>query len=151
MSDLTHLFDIWHVAKGLAKKLDKLAKERNCAAVAPWKQSIIDNLPKAYRKLKQIFDLPSVRTLRRALESLAIYPGFSTNILQALSVKLESLPHGSEACAIIFDKMTIKETVTHDTKRDMLEGLVCLGHRGRRAHAASHALVFMVRGLRANW
>ncbi|XP_034033599.1 uncharacterized protein LOC117516843 [Thalassophryne amazonica] len=39
-----HFFDIWHVAKGIKKKLYNLSKLRDCQAVKPWISSIINHL-----------------------------------------------------------------------------------------------------------
>ena len=113
--------------------------------------SIYHASPKAYRILKTIFCLPSVRTMRRAVQGIQIFPGFSENILQALSLKVHSLPANHALCALIFDELSIKEMVSYDKERDRVEGLEDFGDHGRSAHAANHATVFMVRGLLTNW
>lgn len=35
---------MWHVAKGLSKKLESLGKERQCEAVREWAKSIVNHL-----------------------------------------------------------------------------------------------------------
>ncbi|XP_068670468.1 uncharacterized protein [Montipora foliosa] len=42
--DTCHYFDIWHVPKGLGKKIDKLAKKKECEDVAQWRQSISNHM-----------------------------------------------------------------------------------------------------------
>ncbi|XP_051988963.1 uncharacterized protein LOC127648343 [Xyrauchen texanus] len=42
--EIQHYFDTWHVAKGLAKKIDALGKERSCGEVLAWRRSIINHL-----------------------------------------------------------------------------------------------------------
>ncbi|KAK7457998.1 hypothetical protein BaRGS_00039119 [Batillaria attramentaria] len=113
--------------------------------------SLFHSSPKAYRRLKKIFLLPSVSTLRRSLQNIELYPGFNSKILSALSIKVKSLPPGNELCVLIFDEVSIKEGVSYDPKRDRVEGLEDCGTHGRGEHIANHALVFMLRGLRANW
>ena len=39
-----HLYDIWHVAKGLRKKLQAIAKEKGCEVLREWIDSIINHL-----------------------------------------------------------------------------------------------------------
>ena len=39
-----HIYDIWHVAKGVRKKLQATAKERDCEVLKHWIQSIINHL-----------------------------------------------------------------------------------------------------------
>ncbi|XP_062596145.1 uncharacterized protein LOC134257557 [Saccostrea cucullata] len=39
-----HYFDVWHVAKGLKKKLVALSKEKNCEALQPWIRSMCNHL-----------------------------------------------------------------------------------------------------------
>ncbi|XP_066275661.1 uncharacterized protein [Branchiostoma lanceolatum] len=41
---ITHFFDIWHVAKSVKKKLQNLAKLRDCQALKPWISSMINHL-----------------------------------------------------------------------------------------------------------
>ncbi|XP_066272311.1 uncharacterized protein [Branchiostoma lanceolatum] len=41
---ITHLFDIWHVAKSIKKKLQTLSKRRGCQELKPWVRSIINHL-----------------------------------------------------------------------------------------------------------
>ncbi|XP_071950193.1 uncharacterized protein [Antedon mediterranea] len=43
-SQITHYFDIWHVAKGLKKKLVALEKRKGCEQVNKWRRSIINHL-----------------------------------------------------------------------------------------------------------
>ena len=39
-----HLFDIWHVARGLSRKLEAASKLRNCECIRAWIQSISNHL-----------------------------------------------------------------------------------------------------------
>lgn len=42
--DILHLYDIWHIAKGLSKKLEAAAKLKGCNEIRPWIQSIVNHL-----------------------------------------------------------------------------------------------------------
>ncbi|XP_063730598.1 uncharacterized protein LOC134858557 [Eleginops maclovinus] len=42
--DITHQFDIWHVAKSVKKKLQSLGQTRGCQDLKPWVGSIINHL-----------------------------------------------------------------------------------------------------------
>ncbi|XP_066269490.1 uncharacterized protein [Branchiostoma lanceolatum] len=42
--DIIHLFDIWHVAKNIKKKLQGLSRTTECQALRPWVSSIINHL-----------------------------------------------------------------------------------------------------------
>nr|XP_022335990.1 uncharacterized protein LOC111132471 [Crassostrea virginica] len=44
MPESIHLFDVWHVAKGLKKKLFALSKEKDCSEIQQWIKSIINHL-----------------------------------------------------------------------------------------------------------
>lgn len=113
--------------------------------------SLFQASPKAYRILKKIFLLPAVRTFRRAVQDIQIYPGFNKNILQALKLKVKSFPANSKLCCVSFDEMSIKEHVSYDQERDRVEGLEDFEQHGKSEYVDNHATVFMVRGLQINW
>ena len=113
--------------------------------------SLFHSSPKAYRLLKGIFVLPSVSTLRRCMRQVSVYPGFNENILQALKLQVSSMPSTSSLCAIVFDEMSIKESVNYNKERDEVEGLEDFGSGGKSQYIANHATVFLVRGLIAKW
>ncbi|XP_077970451.1 uncharacterized protein LOC120336592 [Styela clava] len=43
-SGTKHFFDIWHIAKGLGKKIDSKAKLTDCGILQEWRRSIINHL-----------------------------------------------------------------------------------------------------------
>ncbi|XP_078695648.1 uncharacterized protein LOC144924408 isoform X1 [Branchiostoma floridae x Branchiostoma belcheri] len=44
LPETCHLYDIWHIAKGLRKKLSALAKQKECEVVGDWTNSIVNHL-----------------------------------------------------------------------------------------------------------
>ena len=44
MPHTTHCFDVWHVAKGLKKKLTALSRLKQCEAITPWIRSITNHM-----------------------------------------------------------------------------------------------------------
>ncbi|VDI28809.1 Hypothetical predicted protein [Mytilus galloprovincialis] len=42
--DIKHLFDVWHVAKGVSKKLEAAAKKRGGKDIRPWIKSIVNHI-----------------------------------------------------------------------------------------------------------
>ena len=111
--------------------------------------SLYHSSPKTYRLLRNALDLPSTQTLRKIMRNIAVYPGFNENILKALQLKLKDVAESSKLAVITIDEMAIKEGVTHDKGRDLLEGYVETPNR--EEVLANHALVFMVRGLMEKW
>ncbi|PIK35763.1 hypothetical protein BSL78_27407 [Apostichopus japonicus] len=43
-SEIDHRYDVWHIAKGTCKKIDKLAKKKTCAAAGAWAKSVSNHL-----------------------------------------------------------------------------------------------------------
>ncbi len=105
--------------------------------------------PKAYRLLRKTFSLPTLNTLRKAMQGIKVYPGFNHAILEALRLKVAPLPTASKLVAVILDEMAIKEGLSYDKGRDMVEGFV--EGKERRKEIANHALAFLVRGLGEKW
>ena len=75
--------------------------------------------------------------------------GFSDSIFQLLVVKSEVLGKDGQCCVLTFDEMSLKTELAYDRVRDTLDGLVELPEK--RPTPCNEALVFMARGLTANW
>ena len=61
------------------------------------------------------------------------------------------MPNDQRQCVLVFDEMTIKSGLNYDKKHDCIEGIEGFAQFGRGRSLASHALVFMVRGLKSRW
>lgn len=43
-TDINHWFDVWHVAKGVYKKLETVGKKKKCELVGDWARSVSNHL-----------------------------------------------------------------------------------------------------------
>ncbi|XP_077065676.1 uncharacterized protein LOC143718542 [Siphateles boraxobius] len=43
-NDIEHFYDVWHVAKGVSKKVEALAKMKDCDELKRWQQSLVNHL-----------------------------------------------------------------------------------------------------------
>ena len=71
--------------------------------------------------------------------------------MNLFKIKVAKMSDHSKLCAIVFDEISLKESVHYDVKNDELEGLEHFGHLGRSKYVANHALVFIVKGLIDKW
>uniref|UniRef100_A0A1X7VCT2 Transposase IS204/IS1001/IS1096/IS1165 DDE domain-containing protein n=1 Tax=Amphimedon queenslandica TaxID=400682 RepID=A0A1X7VCT2_AMPQE len=57
LTDVTHYFDVWHVAKEIQKKLLAVAKQKDCEVFGDWTKSIINHL--YWCAMSSLSNLPS--------------------------------------------------------------------------------------------
>lgn len=113
--------------------------------------SLYHSSPKTYRLLQRIFRLPSVKTLRRCMQNINVYPGFNASVLEALKHKVSTMSAESKLCAVVMDEMSIKEALVYNVEKDEIEGFENFGTLGKSKYVANHAIAFMVRGLMSKW
>ena len=113
--------------------------------------SIFFHSRKVYKILSKLFILPSKSTLFRDLKKMNMKPGFSESILEALQVKVKTMDIRDQNVALVFDEMSIKEGLTYNTGRDIVEGFEDFDHAGQTRFLANHAIAFMVRGFASKW
>ena len=113
--------------------------------------SIFYHSRKAYRILQKLFVLPSKTTLKELLGKSKVYPGFDSNIFDALEKRVSKLPKQDRQCVLIFDEMGIKSSLSYNVFTDGIEGLEDFGCLGQTKFMANHGLSFMVRGLSKKW
>ena len=101
--------------------------------------------------MRKLFILPSKATLQRMLQQANIYPGFNSQVLEALRHKVATFNDVDKACVLVFDEMAIKTKLSYNKKGDCIEGFENLGSLGHTQYVANHALAFMVRGLASKW
>ena len=109
--------------------------------------SIFYHSQKTYRLLSRLFCLPSRSTLFRSLRKSNLSPGFSDKMFDALKLKFASMSQIACQCALTIDEISLKSALVYNSQRDVTEGVENFGDLGQNKYMATHALVFMVRGL----
>jgi hypothetical protein len=113
--------------------------------------SLYNSGPKAYAYLSDIFNLPSKTSLKNWLKNLSSSPGFLPETFNALEQRMKFMSERDKVCALLFDEITLKKNLQYDRYRDSIVGFEDFAHIGRSDKYAGSALVFMLRGLAANW
>ena len=113
--------------------------------------SVFYHSRKAYSLLRKLFILPSKATLVKMLQQTNIYPGYNSQVFDALQRKVATLKPIDKQCVLVFDEMAIKTQLLYNKKGDCIEGFENLGSLGHTQYVANHALAFMVRGLASKW
>ena len=128
---------------------------KRCKRAYRWKTkdkmialSIFFHSRKVYKILSKLFISPSKSTLLRDLKKMNMKPGFIESILEALQVKVNTMDTRDRNVALVFDEMSIKEGITYNTRRDIVEGF---GLAGQTRFLANHAIAFIMKGLASKW
>lgn len=108
---------------------------------------------RGYQFLRQGgFPLPAYRTLCNRVEQLHMAPGINATLLDMLSTKLSVYSEGERDCCLLIDEVQLKEKVEYDKGLKRIVGMVGEDIYGNSTKSlASHALCYMVRGIRTNW
>ena len=107
--------------------------------------------PKIYKLLRKVFFLPSVTTLRPSLKGFKLNPGFNKNLFKALQLKTCQMSATDKLCVILFDEMSIKESLSYDIAEDSVVGVEDFGGGHKSSCVANHVGVFMLKGLVSSW
>ena len=83
------------------------------------------------------------------MRNIAVQPGFNDVVLNALEKKMAGTPDTAKLVALAIDEVSIKEGLTYNSGRDIVEGY-CEGV-SRTNELANHAIVFMIRGIVDKW
>ena len=113
--------------------------------------SLYHTNPKCYKMLRKLFSLPCVSSLKRYMSRVDLQPGFHQQIIDGLKLKISDMAPSSKLCAIVFDEMAVKESLSYDVRQDCVEGLENFGCLGKTKYIANHASMFMVRRLVEKW
>ena len=104
--------------------------------------------PAAYRFLSEKLFLPCTSTLLNFVENCIgrIHPGLSHNLMKITKLRSDELTSAADReCSLVFDEMSLKTALTYNKTDDKLIGYT------ENGQVATHALVFMVRGLSSKW
>lgn len=109
--------------------------------------------PKAYNFLRDgnQFKLPSVGQIRLWVNEIDLFPGKTEKLLKLLKLRSASMSEKERECVLIFDEMSIKKWLEYNSKKDVVEGFVDLGDKGRSDKVCNHVLTFMLRGRQSKW
>ena len=77
--------------------------------------------------LRSVFSLPSIRTLKTDMQALNITVGFNDCAIKALKEKVSTMSEKDKIVAIIFDEMSMKESVSYNIELDCVEGFENFG------------------------
>jgi hypothetical protein len=114
--------------------------------------SLYNHGAKAYRFIAGISTLPSKTTLSVWLQSMQMQPGFPSEVLQAIACKVKTMSPRDRVCALLVDEMALKSSLSYDQVNDVVVGYEdCGSGFVRKKMVVTSALVFMIRGLAANW
>lgn len=109
--------------------------------------------PSTYRLLKKFLCLPSITTLHRSIQWICNTSGFCEKIFYLLQRKLKTQNENQKLCVLSVDEMAIRPRLQYLNKYDHIIGYqdsISLREDGI-FHIATHALVFMARGVMNNW
>lgn len=71
--------------------------------------------------------------------------------MEQIQLKTSNFTYDEKKCVILLDEVSIMKSIEYNKVLDEIEGFEDLGQLGRTDKFASHALVFMIRGLYKNW
>ena len=89
--------------------------QSNSSVVVPLKPQNVSDPQKGVH-------VPTPRTLRKHMQDIHIYPGFSDSIISALEIKTQTMKLDAKLCAIVMDEMAIKESLLYSAGWDKVEG-----------------------------
>lgn len=112
--------------------------------------------PKAYDYVRSTFNkcLPHRRTIQKWFQTVSGTPGFSTEAMAALKMKVKDAKQRNRpvVCSIMFDEMSIRKKLDYTGSR--IVGCVDVGggcSNNDETPLAKEALVFLVNCLNGSW
>lgn len=106
--------------------------------------------PGAYRCYRPLCLLPTVRELWRHVRNWDVPSGVSDNVLNALHLKMKSLPAVERRCCLCVNEMRLRPHLFYNLSRDRIIGFDSTGAKERRT-LAKKALVMIARSLAGDW
>lgn len=106
--------------------------------------------PQAYTFLKTIFQLPTIRTLRRITEKYEIVSGLNDILFEYITFKANNLSDESKDCVLCIDEMAIKSNLYYNISKDFIVGFNETFSQ-KTYEPTKHALCFMIRELKFPW
>ncbi|CAH2094612.1 unnamed protein product [Euphydryas editha] len=116
--------------------------EEKILSLSLYKKSV-----KCYSLLSKYFTLPSAKSLKRLLAEIKLQPGENKLILEKIKNTVSEMNIEDRLCTLMFDEMSITPQIHFIDQNDQLKGFAGIG----KSKIANHALVFMIKGIRANY
>ena len=79
-----------------------------------------------------------------------IVNGFHNAVFEGLKIRATQMSENQRLCCLVFDEIAIKKRLTFQSNRDIVEGFETIETTGVPC-PATHACVFMVKGLKEKW
>ncbi|XP_052747040.1 uncharacterized protein LOC112046793 [Bicyclus anynana] len=104
-----------------------------------------------YKLLRRMMCLPNPGTLKCLLNRVYLPCGVNKKVMASLKEISQGEEKKDNLWVLLFDEMSIRKNLIYNPKTDAIEGYQDHGSQGRNQQMASHALVFMLVGLRKRW
>lgn len=116
--------------------------EDKTMALAIYKQG-----PKCYRHLRSMFGFPSKQTLNKHSAKIRFQEGVSPKLMQLIKDSVAKLKKSDKNVTIVWDEIALTAHLDFQETKDYIDGFQDIGATGTNNNFATHALVFMIRGL----
>lgn len=124
------------------KRMIQCSKKDKLFAFALYKKS-----PLIYKFMTNLFNLPSVKILRKEVHNISIRPGISKTVFDELKLKVAKMKKRSQKCCILlFSQMSLQPNLSFNKFEDCIEGVVDNG-TDRNSEVADHAQVWMLKSI----
>ncbi|XP_063216598.1 uncharacterized protein LOC134527658 [Bacillus rossius redtenbacheri] len=140
-----------HMLQNFLAMFKKEEKVIHSQAVNKFALSVHFISPQTYKFLRGFLPLPTPRRLQQLISKVDVIPGLSMCMLNVLKLKVSTLSYLAKNCVLCIDEMSIKSNLSYSISKDEVTGLVDLGSGCRMKVLAPSVLVFMIRGISANW
>ncbi|KAJ4429130.1 hypothetical protein ANN_26131 [Periplaneta americana] len=88
------------------------------------------------------------KLLKSLLSQVPFDAVLNTALLRVIEAEVKNMHENDKYCALLFDEMSLDSGLYYESNKQIICGYQDLGHLGHSPVAASHALVFMLRGIR---
>ncbi|KAG0445588.1 hypothetical protein HPB47_013636 [Ixodes persulcatus] len=146
---LVELDDSHPAKQFILNQLKQLKRKRRGRRFTSYDKSVATALhycsPTGYGFMETILGLPSERSIRAWLSSLAVKPGLNKSLLKILALKNANLPVQGRLVAVIIDEVSLKEHIIICAKGDYIEGYTT---ESGPELLANHSLAVMIKTLK---
>lgn len=130
---------------GRRKRGNRFTFDEKTLALAIYKPN-----PKRYRDLLRVANLPCRRTLITHMAAIRFKEGVNPNLLNYIKEAVSQMDDIDKVCTIGWDEMSLSAHLDFEQIKDYIDGFEDLESK-RTNNFATHALVFMIRGLKSKY